>query len=276
VLLLAPPLLWLVLLIVLPHLYMLVISLRKRVAPGVFTTSLANYAEFFGEPLYWNTFARTATFSILVTAITLVIAFPVAYYIAKLLRGRRKNLLFVLCLVPFQVSELVRVFGWIIILRETGLISGLLRWSGLTRAPVELLYNDAAMILGLVYTSMLFMVVPLITSLDNLDDSLVEAGYDLGGNMFTVFREIVIPHAMPGVVSGSVIVFMLTLGNFVTATLLGGKQSLWFTEQIYSQFILRFNWEQGSALGFLLLALSTLIVWLGLKLSRQSLAGAVR
>ena len=276
ILLLAPALLWLSLLIILPHVELLFISLREKVAPRVYQASLVNYVEFFAEPLYWNTFARTAIFSILATFLTLTIAFPVAYYIAKLLRGRVKNILFLLCLLPFWVSELVRTLGWMTLLRETGVVSKALQWTGLVDGPVELLYNDAAIMVGLVYTSMLFMVVPLVTTLDSLDDGLIEAGYDLGGNGFTILREIVIPHAMPGVVAGCIVVFMLTLGNYVTATLLGGKESLWFTEQIYNAFITRFNWEQGSALGFLLLLLASLILWAGLKLSRQTLAGTLR
>ncbi|HSE78239.1 MAG TPA: ABC transporter permease subunit, partial [Alphaproteobacteria bacterium] len=107
---------------------------------------------------------------------------------------------------------------------------------------------------------------------DSLDDSIVEAAYDLGGSGPAILREIVVPHAMPGIVGGTIVVFMLTLGNYLTSTLLGGKNSLWFTEQIYNQFITRFNWEQGSAFGFLLLALSSLIIWFGLRLTGQSLA----
>ena len=271
VLLFAPIGLWLLLLILLPHIELLLVSLREKVAPRVYEIGPGNYLEFFFEPLYWNTFVRTAVYSTLATLLTLVIAFPVAYYIAKILRGRLKNLLFLLCLLPFWVSELVRALGWIILLRETGVVSRTLQALGVIDQPVELLYNDAAMLTGLVYTSMLFMVVPLVTSLETLDDSLIEAGYDLGGNGFVVLREIVIPHAMPGIVSGCIVVFMLTLGNYVTPTLLGGKNSLWFTEQIYNQFILRFNWEQGAAFGFLLLLLSSLIVWAGLRLSRQTL-----
>jgi spermidine/putrescine transport system permease protein len=183
--------------------------------------------------------------------------------------------LFVLCLLPFWVSELVRTFGWMILLRETGVVSSALQWLGLASGPIEFLYNDAAIMVGLVYTSMLFMVVPLVTTLDSLDDSYIEAGYDLGGNGFAVMREIVIPHAMPGIVSGCIVVFMLSLGNYLTPILLGGKDSLWFTEQIYSQFITRFNWEQGSAFGFLLLILSSLIVWTGLKLTGQTLGATV-
>ncbi len=269
-LLLTPLLLWLLLLILLPHVDMLTISLRERVGPGEYAFSLKNYLAFFEEPLYWRTFARTASMSVLATVLTLVIAFPVSYYIAKMLRGRSKNLLFLLCLIPFWVSELVRTYGWMILLRESGLVSGLLQWTGLADGPVEMLYNDVAVMVGLVYTAMLFMVVPLITTLDSLDDAQIEAGYDLGGNGWNVLWEVIVPHAMPGIVSGCIVVFMLTLGNYLTPVLIGGKDSLWFTEQIYTQFITRFNWEQGSAFGMLLLVLSSFMVWAGLKLSRQS------
>ncbi len=274
-LLLLPPVLWLGLLIILPHIQLFILSLKEKVAPRVYTYGLDNYIGFFNEPLYWMTLLRTATISILATALTLVIAFPVAYYIAKMLRGRTKNLIFVLALLPFWVSELVRTLGWIMLLRETGIISNTLLSLGLIPERVELLGNDAAIITGLVYTSMLFMVVPLINSLDSLDDSLIEAAYDLGGKGVAILREIIIPHAMPGIVAGSIVVFMLTLGNIVTPAFLGGKNSIWFTDQIYQKFIVRFNWEQGSAFGFLLLITSSLVVWLGLKLTRQSLAKTI-
>ena len=139
-----------------------------------------------------------------------------------------------------------------------------------------MLYNDVSMMLGLIYTSMLFMVVPLISVLDSLDNSLIEAAYDLGANMWTILFKIIIPHAKPGIVSGSIVVFMLTLGNYLTPNLMGGKYSLWFTEQIYNQFIASFNWNQGSAFGFLLLVLSSALVWLGLKLSGQTLKGVIK
>lgn len=270
-LLLAPLLIWLMTLIVLPHVGMFFVSLQEKVGIRQYETSFANYAVFFNEPLYWNTFARTAYMSITATFLTLIIGFPIAYYIAKLTRGRTKTTLFLMCLIPFWVSELVRTFGWMILLRETGVLSSFLQYIGAVSGPVEFLYNDAAIMTGLVYTSMLFMVVPLVTTLDSLDDSLIEAGYDLGGSNLSILREIVIPHAMPGIVSGCIVVFMLSLGNYLTPILLGGKDSLWFTGLIYNQFITRFNWELGSAFGFLLLGLSSLIVFLALKISGQSL-----
>ncbi|RME13945.1 MAG: ABC transporter permease [Alphaproteobacteria bacterium] len=270
-LLITPLVLWLGLLIVIPHIDMFLVSLRERVGVGEYRTGLANYRVFAEQPLYIMTFARTAIMSVLATAITLVIAFPVSFYIAKIAKGRLQSALFLMTLIPFYVSELVRTFGWMILLRETGLFSGLLQWLGIVDHPVEMLYNDVAMMIGLVYTSMLFMVVPLTTTMESLDDATIEAGYDLGGNGFSVLREIVIPHAMPGIVSGSIVVFMLSLGNYLTPTMLGGKDSLWFTELIYSQFIVRFNWELGAAFGFLLLALSSLIVWGMLRLTGQTL-----
>jgi spermidine/putrescine transport system permease protein len=271
-LLLAPALVWLVGVILLPHLDLALLSFRERTGPGEFTWSFAQYRTFFAEPLYWDVFVRTAVISVIATGLTLLIAFPIAWTIAKLTRGRVSALLFAVCLIPFWVSETVRTLGWMILLRETGVLPGLLVALGITEAPVEMLYRDATILVGLVYTSLLFMVVPLYSSLESLDDSLIEAAYDLGGDGWTVLRTVVIPHAAPGITAGCIVVFMLTLGNYLTAALLGGKNSLWFTEQIYTQFITRFNWEQGAAFGFLLLALSSLMVWLGLRLSGQKFA----
>jgi spermidine/putrescine transport system permease protein len=275
-LLLAPALLWLTLLIILPHADLAVLSFRERVAPQQYAPSLAQYRSFFGEPLYWHVFVRTAFMAALATLLTLLIAFPIAWIIAKLARGRASALLFVVCLIPFWVSETVRTLGWMILLRESGVLPAILTHLGITAQPVELLYHDATILVGLVYTSLLFMVVPLVGSLESLDNSLIEAAYDLGAKGSAILRTIVIPHAAPGITAGCIVVFMLALGNYLTPTLLGGKNSLWFTEQIYNQFITRFNWEQGAAFGFLLLGLSTAMVWLGLKLSGQRFGDVMR
>ena len=229
----SPVLLWLVLLIVLPQIDLLVMSFRLENDEGRMVWSLSNYLSFFEEPIYWLTFVRTAIYSILVTFLTFIIALPVAFYITKVVAPKFQGFLLVLLLLPFWVSELVRVYGWMILLRESGVINHFLTKVGILGQPVEMLYKDSTMILGLVYTSMLFMVVPIV-------------------------------------------VFMLTLGNYLTPNLMGGKNSLWFTEQIYNQFIASFNWNQGSAFGFLLLILSSIIVWLGLKLARQNLKKVVQ
>lgn len=275
-LLLAPAVIWLSLLIILPHLEMLVLSLRTRTAPQEYAFSLRQYATFFDEPLYWHTFLRTAVLSLSATAISLVLAFPVAWYIAKIAGNTSKPLLLAMVLLPFWVSEMVRTLGWMILLRGNGVLPQMLFHLGLTSEPIELLYNDAAILLGLVYSSLLFMLIPLINALETLDVSLIEAAYDLGARPLNIVRQIVIPHAAPGIAAGTIMVFMLTLGNYLTPVLLGGKNSMWFTEQIYTQFITRFNWEQGAAFAFLLLGLSTSLVWCGLKLSRQSFTAVMR
>jgi spermidine/putrescine transport system permease protein len=275
-LLLAPALLWLGALIVLPHVDLAVLSFRERVGPRAYVASLAQYRTFFAEPLYWHVFIRTALLSLIATFLTLLLAFPIAWVIAKLAQGRASSLLFILCLIPFWVSETVRTLGWMILLRESGVLPSLLVKLGITSVPIELLYHDATLLVGLVYTSLLFMVIPLISSLESLDNALIEAAYDLGANGFAILRTIVIPHAAPGITAGCIVVFMLTLGNYLTPTLLGGKNSQWFTEQIYTQFITRFNWEQGAAFGFLLLALSTAMVVIGLKLTGQRFGDVMR
>jgi spermidine/putrescine transport system permease protein len=276
ILLLAPAVLWLGALIVLPHVDLAILSFRERVAPRRYVASLAQYKTFFTEPLYWNVFVRTAVMSVVATFLTLLLAFPMAWIIAKIAQGRARATLFILCLIPFWVSETVRTLGWMILLRESGVLPSLLVKLGITGVPVELLYHDATIMVGLIYASLLFMVIPLISSLESLDNALIEAAYDLGANGAAVLRTIVIPHAAPGITAGCIVVFMLTLGSYLTPTLLGGKNSQWFTEQIYTQFITRFNWEQGAAFGFLLLALSTALVMIGLKLTGQRFGEAMQ
>jgi len=273
---LTPVLLWLFLLIVLPQIDLFIMSFRTENDAGEMVWSITNYLQFFGEPIYWLTFVRTAIYSILVTFLTFLIALPVAFYITKVVKPKFQGFLTVLLLLPFWVSEMVRIYGWMILLRESGVINHFLLKFGILDHPVEMLYKDTTMVLGLIYTSMLFMVVPLMSVLESLDDELIEAAYDLGANMWSILFKIIIPHATPGIVSGSIVVFMLTLGNYLTPNLMGGKYSLWFTEQIYNQFIASFNWNQGAAFGFLLLFLSSVVIWVGLKLSKQTLKKAVQ
>ena len=220
-----PVFLWLFLLIVLPHLELLRMSFQGR---SGFT--FKNYTAFFTEPIYWLTFVRTALYSILVTFIVLIIALPIAFFITKVVSLKLQGVLMVFLLVPFWVSELIRVYGWMILLRESGVLNHFLVGIGLFKQPIEMLYNDITMIMGLVYTSMLFMIIPIIGVMESLDDSLIEAAYDLGAKKIAIWREIIIPYSMPGIMSGSIIVFMLVIGSYLTPKLMGGKNSLWFTE----------------------------------------------
>ena len=275
ILLFAPFALWIGLLILLPQLGIGYVSLREKVGINEYEYGFSNYMAFFGEPIYRNTLLRTAWMSILVTALALALGFPVAYYIAKIAKRQSRAALFLMCLIPLWVSDLVRAYGWIVLLRETGVISTALVDWGIISQPIEMLYNDVTVVIGLVYTVILFMIVPLVSTLQGMDDALLEAGYNLGGSRFTVFRRIIVPYAMPGIVSGCIITFMLTAGSYLTPILLGGKNSSWFTEQIYNQFITRYNWEYGATFGVLLLVFTSFVVWAGLKITGQSLATTV-
>ncbi|WP_283176641.1 ABC transporter permease [Gemmobacter sp. 24YEA27] len=275
ILLFTPFALWIILLIILPQIGVGWLSLREKLGPREYAFGFGNYLDFFREPIYWNTLLRTAWISVLVTILALFIGFPVAWYIAKIARQRSRAALFLMCLIPLWVSDLVRAFGWILLLRETGIISGALQWAGLSSGPVELLYNDITVVIGMVYTVVLFMIVPLVSTLDGMDNALLEAGYNLGGSRITVFRRIVIPFAIPGIVAGCIITFMLAAGSYLTPILLGGKNSMWFTEQIYEQFVTRYNWESGATFGVLLLVFTSGVVWLGLRLTGQNLASTV-
>ena len=271
-----PVFLWLLLLLILPHIELLRISFSGSKYLGKTGFTLENYKAFFQEPIYWLTFVRTAMYSVIVTVIVLIIALPVAFYVTKIASLKAKGFLSVLLLLPFWVSELIRVYGWMILLRESGVINKIMVGTGFWKVPVEMLYNDATMIMGLVYTSMLFMVIPILGVMEGLDDSLIEAAYDLGAKKIVIWRKIIIPYCMPGIISGSIIVFMIVLGSYLTPNLMGGKNSLWFTQQIYNQMIIYFNWNQGAAFGFLLLVMSSLIIWIALKLSGQSFKEVVK
>jgi spermidine/putrescine transport system permease protein len=271
-----PVFLWLMLLFVLPNVELFRMSFFGMDEYGEESSTLSNYGIFFQEPVYWLTFTRTVGYSITVTLIVLIIGLPVAFYITKVARLKLSGLLMILILVPFWVSEIVRVYGLMLLLRESGIINKALVAMGLWKQPIEMLYNDVAMVMGLVYTTILFMIVPIIGVMDSLDDALIEAAYDLGSSKLMIWWEIIIPHCMPGIMSGCIVVFMLVLGNYITPSLMGGKYSLWFTQQIYNQFIAYLNWNRGAAFGFLLLIISSLLIWAALKITRQKLSNVVK
>ncbi len=269
--LLIPVLLWLVILIIIPHLDLFVSSFKAENDAGDLVWSLENYSNFFADAIYWRTFVNTALYAIGVTLLAFVVTFPVAFYLVKVVSRKYAGFLTLLLLIPLWTGELVTIYGWVIILGDHGVINESLLWLGVIDTPVPLLYTDLSMTIGLLYMSMLFMVIPVMTTLESLDDSLIEAASDLGASKFTIMRRIVIPHAMPGIINGAIIVFMLVIGDYVAPNILGGKSSLWFTEQIYNQFLSTFNWNEGAAFGFLLLMLSSGVIWVALKLSGQKL-----
>ena len=270
-LLMVPVLLWLIILIVIPHLDMFFRSFRFENDNGLMVFSLNNYLSFFEDKIYWLTFVQTALYSIGVTCLAFIVTFPVAFYLTKVIAKKYSSFMVLLLLIPIWIGELVTIYGWMILLSDNGVINNFLIQIGLIKTPIEMLYTNFSMTIGLLYMSMLFMIVPMMSALESLDDSLIEAASDLGASKWTIFRQIVIPYTTPGIASGGIIVFMLVIGDYVAPNILGGKSSLWFTEQIYNKFLATFNWNEGAAFGFLLLLLSSSIIWVALKLTGQKL-----
>ena len=269
-LLILPVLLWLIILIVLPHIDLFISSFQVDGDNGkVF--SFDNYATFFKNKIYWFTFINTAAYAIGITLLAFMVTFPVAFYLTKVVSKKYASFLSLLLLIPLWIGELVTIYGWMIILGDHGVINEGLIYLGVIDKPIHMLYTNVSMAIGLLYISMLFMVVPIMSTLESLDDSLIEAASDLGASKWTIFRRIIIPYSMPGIASGGIIVFMLVIGDYVAPDILGGKSSLWFTEQIYNEFLSTFNWGEGAAFGFLLLMISSSIIWVALKISGQKL-----
>ncbi len=264
-----PVALWLFLLIILPHIDLFLSSFKPN--SGEDTYTLENYTAFFSDSIYWRTFINTTLYAIGVTLLAFVVSFPIAFYLTKVISPKVSGFLMLLLLIPLWIGELVTIYGWVIVLGEHGVINEFLLYLGIIDTPLQLIYNNVSMTIGLLYMSMLFMIIPIMTTLESLDDAMIEAASDLGASKWTVIRRIVIPHSMPGIVNGSIIVFMLVIGDYVAPNILGGKSSLWFTEQIYNQFLSTFNWNQGAAFGFLLLIISSATIWMALKLSGQKL-----
>lgn len=269
-LLILPVLLWLITLIVLPHIDLFISSFQVDTDSGkVF--SFANYATFFENKIYWLTFINTAAYAIGITLLAFVVTFPVAFYLTKVVSKKYAGFLSLLLLIPLWIGELVTIYGWMIILGDHGVINEGLIYLGIIDEPIHMLYTSFSMAIGLLYVSMLFMIIPIMSTLESLDDSLIEAASDLGASKWTIFTKIIIPYAMPGIISGGIIVFMLVIGDYVAPDILGGKSSLWFTEQIYNEFLSTFNWGEGAAFGFLLLMISSSIIWAALRISGQKL-----
>ncbi|MBO3277529.1 ABC transporter permease [Pseudomonas schmalbachii] len=202
---------------------------------------------------YLGIFQRSFWLSILTTAGCLLIGFPTALYLA-LQDERRRNLLLFLVTVPFWTNLLVRVYAWILLLRNGGLVDAGLHGLGLSDKALGILYTDTAVVIGLLYTFLPFMVLPVYTSLEKMDWRLVEAAFDLGANRWQALKRIIIPLAMPGVVAGCILVFIPSLGSYIIPELLGGGKSLMIGNLIQLQFGSAHNWPFGAALSFALLA----------------------
>ena len=203
---------------------------------------------------YIDIFLRSVLLAGAATLLCLLVGFPVAWYMAMQPVDRRTLLVF-LVTIPFWTNLLIRTYCWILVLRDTGLINNALRSLGIIEAPITLLYTDSAILLGLVYTYVPFMVLPLYATLEKLDLRLVEAAHDLHAGRMLAMRRVVFPLAKPGIVAGSILVFIPSVGAFIAPDLLGGGKHLMLGSLIQLQFASSRNWPFGSAVAMLLLSI---------------------
>lgn len=210
---------------------------------------------------YLRIFSRSILLAALTTVLTLLIGFPTALWMAFQPLSRRGLLVFIVT-VPFWTNLLVRNFAWILLLRDGGVIDSTLRRLGLTSGPMEVLYTPFATSIGLTYSFLPFMILPIYVSLEKLDRRLIEAAFDLGADRWRALRRIILPLATPGIVAGAILVFVPGLGAFISPELLGGAKSMMIGNLIQEQFGQSRNWPFGAALAFVLLALVLLALWL--------------
>jgi spermidine/putrescine transport system permease protein len=264
-LLLAPGTLWLVLFFAVPLLLIVVTSVMPRGAFGGVEQgfTLANYRRFF-DPLYLEVLARTAGWAALATASCLLLGYPVAWVIVR--SRRYRNLLLFLVVLPFWTSFLVRTFAMIFLLRDSGLINTLLLSTGLIDQPVTLLYTPFAVLLGLIYGFLPFMILPIYASLESLDPALLEAAQTMGARPWARFRTVMLPLSLPGVVAGCLLVFVSCFGSFLTADLLGGAKQAMIGNLIQNQFTTARNWPFGSAASLVMMAVVMVMVLWSLRL----------
>jgi spermidine/putrescine transport system permease protein len=266
--LLGPGAFWLVAFFLIPILIMLVYSVMPRgiyggVTPGF---TLEHYARFF-DPLYLVVLKRTFFWSIACTIICLLLGYPVAYVIAR--SGRWRNLLLFLVVLPFWTSFLVRTFAMIFLMRDSGLINTWLLELGVIDQPLTILYTPFAVMAGLVYGFLPFMILPIYASLEKLDLSLLEAAEVLGARPRARFLRVTLPLSMPGVIAGSLLVFIPALGSFLTSDLLGGAKELMIGNLVQNQFSSARNWPFGSAASFIVMALVFAAVMIYLRVRDQ-------
>lgn len=271
--LLAGSLVWLVGFFLLPLAYLVAVSFAQRSPYGTVQWALgvANYARAF-DPLYLEVYWRSVWMALLTTALCALLGYPVAYTIALRVSARWKSALLMLVVIPFWTSFLIRTYAWMVILRTEGVVNNVLQALHLTSAPLRLLYTPFAVFVGLVYGELPFMILPLYAVLEKMDVSLLEAAEDLGASRWRTFFRVTLPLSTPGLVAGAVLVFISTVGAFITPDLLGGARTMMVGNLIQNQFAVARDQPFGSAVAFLL----TLVVLALLIASLRSTERATR
>ena len=260
-----PAALWYALFFLAPLAILALFSVSERVGYSevAYNLNLDNFGELI-DPLYGKVFLRTLELAGVGTLLTLLIGFPLAYYIARW--GRRKSLLLLLIIVPFWTSMLIRTYAWLILLDPGFATFDVLRWLHLAGENTEVLFTSKAVYIGVVYTYLPLMVLPIYAALERMDWSLVEAAQDLGDGPLTAFRRITLPLAGPGIVAGSLLVFIPMLGEYLNPVILGGDKTVYIGNLIGQQFLDSRDWPFGSAMAMVVIAVMTVVVLVYVRL----------
>ncbi|ETX12031.1 ABC transporter permease [Marinomonas ushuaiensis DSM 15871] len=251
---------WLIALVILPQILMIDYSLRPNLLPADIggpkdTFSLVNYETLFNNKIHLSIFFKTLWSSVLVTALTLLVSYPIAFYLAKVATPQKAALCLLLLIIPFWINEILRTFSWYIILAYKGPLNALLLGLGFIDRPIRFLSGDGGVLVGMVYAYILFMIFPIYNAIESLDTNQIKAARNLGAGWIRTHWRVVIPHAKPGIATGCIMTFMLAAGSYAVPALLGSPGSRWFTQIIYNWFFEGGNWNQGAAYAFLLLVM---------------------
>jgi len=265
---------WLAFAIFIPLLIMFVFSFLSDVPFGnrVVEFTFKNYTDYFSRSFYWKLTSKSLMTGCYTTLYSILIAYPMALVIAKVLPNRWRSALFMLVIVPFWSNTLVRLYSWAIVLRNGGVIDLLLQFLGFKPATLDILYSYPAIIVGLVHGYVPYMILTLYISLDRIDNSLLEAASSLGASWWQTFWRILFPLSLPGVISGSILIFIPSIGSFIEPRLLGGRSGTMIGTIIEDQFIQLFNWPFGASLSFIMLVIVLLLMGImALMLARMRL-----
>ena len=270
--LLFPAYLWLVLAVFLPLSAMVFFSFVTEMpfTGKPWAMTFRNYAAFFESSLYLTLLLSSLRLAFEVTCWCIVLGFPAAYVLAKVLKGRSREAIFLLVILPFWSNGLVRIFSWSMVLRSGGILDTLLNAVLPFKVNIDLMYSYPAVIIGLVHSYVPYIVLTCYLSLQAIDDSLIEAARSLGASRFTVLRRLIVPLSLPGIVAGAVLVFVPVIGSFMEPRILGGRTGTFYGTVIEDQFVAVFNWPLGAALSFILLAVVLFILAAASPIMRRS------
>lgn len=273
---LSAPLVWAVLFLFIPYLIIFTYSFwLKKYPTFVPAFQFGNYAQIFADPQYYQVLLRTGKIALLVTALSLLLAYPFAYFLVfKVKSARIRSLLYMAVIAPLWVSYLLRAYIWKTILGSEGVLNSFLVWTGLLSAPTDLLlYNQFSMVVTLTYIFIPFMVMPIFTALEKIPRNLVEAAGDLGVTPWGALVKVIWPLSLPGVIAGATFTFCLTFGDFIAPMLVGGPDGVMIANVITSQYGAALNWPLGSALAVVLLIIVLFIIELSDRLQRTERIG---